>query len=312
MSINFSGNRFRDSLQYEEFVRKTYDTLISHRIGKVYSKKLYTGKRTGHEHEIDVSIELEIVDLLILILVECKHYQSKVDISDVLEFAQRIDDIGAHKGVMVTTIGYQEGALKVAHAHGIALVSTIPYWRMVCKSAGPIAKHSPDDEDKINIENQSIPITVVNYEVLNYIELELNSTDSSEAYWRFRRCQSTDFSTALIGIIVTLRDKVIWDYLNKGKPKIQLKCSRCGSMLQDFYYNKCANCQTDLENCEFTDDGWYKCRCGKMLPRSNLNNWVAKCKCGKILNHSSLTVIRQWKIKWLIEEAESKPQNNYP
>jgi len=33
----------------------------------------------------------------------------RVEISDLLEFAQRIDDIGASKGVVVSTIGFQKG-----------------------------------------------------------------------------------------------------------------------------------------------------------------------------------------------------------
>jgi len=72
-----------------------------------------------------------------LILVECKHYKDKVEISDLLEFAQRIDDIGAHKGVVVSTVGFQEGAIKVADAHGIALVTTAPVWQTILYDLSP-------------------------------------------------------------------------------------------------------------------------------------------------------------------------------
>jgi formylglycine-generating enzyme required for sulfatase activity len=43
-------------------------------------------------------------------------------IEDVLTFAGRIRDIPAHKGMIVTTVGFQQGAVKMAKANGIALV----------------------------------------------------------------------------------------------------------------------------------------------------------------------------------------------
>src|ERR1051325_10140254 len=117
--------------KYEDFVKQTYEALIAQHIGTVYPKKTYTGKKTGHNHEIDVSIELHIAGLTILILVECKYYKNKVEISDILEFAQRIDDISANKGVLVSTVGFQPGAIKVADGYGIALVTTAPQWAVV-------------------------------------------------------------------------------------------------------------------------------------------------------------------------------------
>jgi hypothetical protein len=88
---------------------------------KVYHNKKYTGK-SGHEHQIDVSAELKVAGVRILILVECKFYSHPVGIDDILEFAARIDDIAAHKGVLVTTIGFQDGAEKIAKSKGIALI----------------------------------------------------------------------------------------------------------------------------------------------------------------------------------------------
>lgn len=116
--------------QYEEFVKVTYENLLEQRLGRVFLRKLYTGK-SAHKHEIDVSIELSIAGLEILILIECKHYKRKVGIENVLTLAQRMEDIGAHKGVIVTTTGFQPGAEKIASAHKIALVTTVPVWRIL-------------------------------------------------------------------------------------------------------------------------------------------------------------------------------------
>lgn len=118
------------ALTFEKFVAQTFDSLVDSRIGTVKRNTRLTGKRTGHSHQIDVLIELSVAELRLLVVVECKHYKAKVGIDDVLEFAQRLDDIGAHKGVLVTTLGFQEGAIKVADAHRIALVTTEPVWRV--------------------------------------------------------------------------------------------------------------------------------------------------------------------------------------
>jgi hypothetical protein len=38
---------------------------------------------------------------------------------------QKVQSIGAHKGVMVATVPYQSGAVAFARAHGIALVTVV-------------------------------------------------------------------------------------------------------------------------------------------------------------------------------------------
>jgi len=80
-----------------------------------------TGK-SGHSHQIDVVAELIVADIRILLLVECKRYSRRVGIDDVMEFAGRIDDLAAHKGILVTTVGFERGAIRFAKSRGIALV----------------------------------------------------------------------------------------------------------------------------------------------------------------------------------------------
>jgi len=57
----------------------------------------------------------------LLCVVECKCYSNSVSANEVEEFHSKLDDIGAHKGIMVTTVGFQDGAVKVAKGRGIAL-----------------------------------------------------------------------------------------------------------------------------------------------------------------------------------------------
>jgi len=70
---------------------------------------------------VDVSFDGQLLGARILGLVECKCYKSRVEVSDVEEFHSKHDDIGAHKGIMFTTVGYEAGAKKVAKGRGIAL-----------------------------------------------------------------------------------------------------------------------------------------------------------------------------------------------
>jgi Restriction endonuclease len=88
---------------------------------RIWHGRKYVGK-SGHEHEIDVSLLFDVGGISFLILIECKHYQRSVEASDILQFCSRIEDIGAQKGILVTTKGFQRGAQKIASAHGIALV----------------------------------------------------------------------------------------------------------------------------------------------------------------------------------------------
>lgn len=86
--------------------------------------KKYRGK-SGQEHEIDVSFEVALGELDLLILVECKEYARKVGVEDIMTFSYRMQDIGAHKGLIVTTTGFQEGAVKIAKAQRIGLLVAV-------------------------------------------------------------------------------------------------------------------------------------------------------------------------------------------
>src|SRR4030095_8843737 len=83
--------------------------------------KTYTGRVSVRKIAMEVSFEAQLLGAQILGLVECKCYKSRVEVSDVEEFHSKVDDIGAHKGIMFTTVGYESGAIKVAQGRGIVL-----------------------------------------------------------------------------------------------------------------------------------------------------------------------------------------------
>jgi hypothetical protein len=104
---------------YETFVKRVIESFVG---VEVFHGKVYEGRITGRKIKVDVSFILRIAggaDLLVL--VECKFYSHSVQVDDVEEFHSKLDDIGAQKGILVTTLGYQEGAIKAAGGRRIAL-----------------------------------------------------------------------------------------------------------------------------------------------------------------------------------------------
>jgi hypothetical protein len=103
---------------YERFVQQVMEALTG---VEVHHKRVYVGRVSRREIEVDISFETSIAGARLLCLVECKCYRKSVSVNEVEEFHSKLDDIGAHKGIMVTTIGFQDGAVKVAEGRGIVL-----------------------------------------------------------------------------------------------------------------------------------------------------------------------------------------------
>jgi predicted helicase len=83
-------------------------------------KHNFPGKRTGTSWEVDAfGYDLDGG----LILIECKYYGTrKLNQNQLGGFAYTIQDTGAKRGIVVTTLGLQDGAIKVAKAENITLI----------------------------------------------------------------------------------------------------------------------------------------------------------------------------------------------
>lgn|GEM_PF-6771403 len=77
---------------------------------------------SGYEHQIDVMYRIRIWLTELLVLVECKQYERRVGVDELLEFRSRLEDLRAHKGIFVTSSDYQSGAVEFARANRIALL----------------------------------------------------------------------------------------------------------------------------------------------------------------------------------------------
>jgi hypothetical protein len=137
-------NEERDFEEYERIVRDILESEIKRDCPKaklqVFRGRAYTGK-SGQKHKIDVSAEIVLGKMRVVILCECKLRTSKKIASEEVQvLAYRVGDIPeANKGLFVTSRGYQKGAKRIARANGIALAikkkrDNPPSWEVVMPS----------------------------------------------------------------------------------------------------------------------------------------------------------------------------------
>lgn len=73
-------------------------------------------------YEIDVTVRFSALGANFVVLVECKNQQYPVKREAVQILRDRLQSVGAHKGIMFATTTFQKGAIEYAEKHGIALV----------------------------------------------------------------------------------------------------------------------------------------------------------------------------------------------
>ncbi len=74
------------------------------------------------EYAIDVVVSFSALGADFLVLVECKHEKRRTERQDIQILHSKVQSLGAHKGMIFSTAGFQEGAIRFAELHGIALV----------------------------------------------------------------------------------------------------------------------------------------------------------------------------------------------
>jgi Restriction endonuclease len=74
-------------------------------------------------YDLDGVVRLRWGGLDFMVVVEAKYHRNPIKRELVQVLHSKVQSIGAHKGVLVTTAPFQRGALNYAKAHGIALVT---------------------------------------------------------------------------------------------------------------------------------------------------------------------------------------------
>ncbi|REL27052.1 restriction endonuclease [Thalassotalea euphylliae] len=76
-------------------------------------------------YQIDVLATFEAFGAEFKVIVECKKHKNAIPRSLVQILHDRVRSLGAQKGILFATTGFQSGAIKYATEHGIALVSIV-------------------------------------------------------------------------------------------------------------------------------------------------------------------------------------------
>jgi 6,7-dimethyl-8-ribityllumazine synthase len=74
-------------------------------------------------YDFDATVRYRFAGMAFLVIVEAKLHRNPIKRELVQVLRQKVQSVGAHKGVMVATSPYQAGAVEFATAHGIALVT---------------------------------------------------------------------------------------------------------------------------------------------------------------------------------------------
>lgn len=72
-------------------------------------------------HDVDVFVKTKFLGENITWVVEAKHWKSKVTKAQVLALRSIVDDIGADRGFIISTAGFQSGAFEAAESTNVKL-----------------------------------------------------------------------------------------------------------------------------------------------------------------------------------------------
>jgi len=76
-------------------------------------------------YQIDIFASFSAMGLSMKLLVECKRYSRSIERKVVTDLYARMSSLGMQKALLISTSGFQEGAVEYARIHGISLVQII-------------------------------------------------------------------------------------------------------------------------------------------------------------------------------------------
>lgn len=130
--VNSYNSLNMNPTEFELFTRHVYQKLVNNDVLKptLVQHNVKLKGKSACEHQIDVYWEYEIAGCLHRVAIECKNYNSPVEIGNVRDFKGVLDDLNNVNGIMVSAQGYQSGAKKYAEQYGILLKELrTPNWR---------------------------------------------------------------------------------------------------------------------------------------------------------------------------------------
>lgn len=100
---------------------KDYEKEIYHYFKEMYPKtnirfdQKVLGKFSKVDRQIDVLIESETAGFSFRIIIDCKHFNKKIDVREVETFCSMVEDVDADQGLLITTKGFSTAAINRAY-----------------------------------------------------------------------------------------------------------------------------------------------------------------------------------------------------
>lgn len=108
---------------FEDFVAYVYQSLLNiNNYPCIVSKHVCINGLNGPSGEIDIYYEFEHLNLTYRVAIECKDWKNPVPADEVRSFSTKINNLNNVAGVMISTSGYQSGAIDFAKRSGIILM----------------------------------------------------------------------------------------------------------------------------------------------------------------------------------------------
>lgn len=119
-------------------------------------------KASDGKYQIDVYAEFTVMGVQLKILCECKKYKNRVNRDKVAILHRKLESVGAHKGILISTSDYQRGAIEYAKVHGIALIKVDDYhFEYLSHSSG--APNNDDNDPFLYAEKHMPPYVAFDY-----------------------------------------------------------------------------------------------------------------------------------------------------
>jgi hypothetical protein len=111
-------------------------------------------------YDFDATVRYRFAGMSFLVLVEAKRHKNPIKRELVQVLHQKVQSVGGHKGVMISTAPYQIGAVKFAKVHGVALV-TVTEGRFTFETRDRLPGSAMSREEAA--EQFNVPTFVGNY-----------------------------------------------------------------------------------------------------------------------------------------------------
>jgi hypothetical protein len=87
-----------------------------------HNKKIKKGDET---YQIDIYAEYTALNVKNKVIIECKHIKRSLERDEVIVLIDKVRSLGANKGILISTSGFQKGCTIKAKENGIALLQIL-------------------------------------------------------------------------------------------------------------------------------------------------------------------------------------------